>query len=213
VKLHYLHQRPKITLKKETRREGIIDDDAEALLLQVAAQPLRDVLILVRDVGLRPEEVFRMRWEHVHWEKRVYFNPFGKTQKSRRWIPISERATEVLKTRLYNQSTAKPTRRGRPFAASKPCEWVFPSRTSAAPHLTTVAKQFRAARRLARLPESLTLYGARHAFATYAVEATGNVFAVADVMGHEDFKTTRIYQHCDSRAIRDAIDQRNRRVM
>jgi hypothetical protein len=38
----------------------------------------------------------------------------------------------------------------------------------------------------------LTLYGARHAFATYAVEAAGNVFAVADVTGHEDLKTTKV---------------------
>ncbi len=78
----------------------------------------------------------------------------------------------------------------------------------------TVAKQFRDARRLAGLPETLKLYGARHAFATYAVQATGNVFAVADAMGHEDLKTTRIYQHPEMDSIRDAIDQRNnRRVM
>jgi site-specific recombinase XerC len=66
---------------------------------------------------------------------------------------------------------------------------------------------------LARLPESLKLYGAHHEFATYAMEATGNVFAVADAMGHEDSKTTRIYQHPELRLIRDAIDERNRRVM
>jgi site-specific recombinase XerC len=62
-------------------------------------------------------------------------------------------------------------------------------------------------------PESLKLYGARHAFATYAVEATGNIFAVADAMGHEDLKTTRIYQHPELSGIRDAIDARNRWVM
>jgi hypothetical protein len=49
---------------------------------------------------------------------------------------------------------------------------------------------------------------------TYAVEATGNVFAVADAMGHQDLKTTRIYQHPELGAIRDAIDERNnRRIM
>ena len=90
---------------------------------------------------------------------------------------------------------------------------MFPSKKAESGHLTTVAKQFREARQLAGLPESLKLYGARHAFATYAVEATGNVFAVADAMGHEDLKTTRIYQHPELGVIRDAIDQRNRRVM
>jgi integrase len=213
VEHRYLYRRPTIKLKKEVRRESIIDDAAEALLLQVATQPLRDVLILVRDMGFRPDEVFRMRWEHVHWEKRLYFNPYGKSRKSRRWIPISERAADVLKMRLYSQSTAKSRRCRKPVAASEPSEWAFPSKKAKSGHLTTIAKQFREARRMVGLPESLKLYGARHAFATYAVEATGNVFAVADVMGHEDLKTTRIYQHPELGAIRNAIDQRNRRVM
>jgi site-specific recombinase XerC len=63
------------------------------------------------------------------------------------------------------------------------------------------------------MPESLKLYGGRHAFATYAVEATRNVFALADVMGHQDLKTTRIYQHPELDAIRSAIDERKRRLM
>jgi len=139
--------------------------------------------------------------------------PIRKTSKSRRWIPISERATDLLKTRLYNQSVTKPTGRRRPVAAQVQSPWVFPSKKAKSGHLTTVAKQFRKARRWAGLPQSLTLYGARHAFATYAVEATGNVFAVADVLGHQDLKTTRIYQHPDLGAIRESIDRRNRRVM
>ncbi len=181
--------------------------------MQVAGQPLKDVLIVMRDMGLRPDEVFRMRWEDVHWEKRLYFNPYGKSRKARCWIPISQRAMEALKTGLYNQSTKKARRRRGPQAKTEASEWVFPSKKAESGHLTTVAKQFREARRLAGLPESLKLYGARHAFATYAVEATGNVFAVADAMGHEHLKTTRIYQHPQFDAIRDAIDQRNRRVM
>ena len=199
VQYRYLHQKPTIKLLREPRRECLIDDVAEKQLLNVAQQPLEDVLVIMRDMGLRPEEAFRMRWEHVHWEKRLYFNPFGKSQKARRWIPTSQRVIDALRERLHQQSNP---------------EWVFPSKKAASGHLTTVAKQFREARRLAGLPDSLKLYGARHAFATYAVEATGNVFAVADAMGHQDLKTTRIYQHPEFGAIRDAIDQRNnRRVM
>ena len=199
VQYRYLHQKPTIKLLREPRRECLIDDAAEKQLLNVAQQPLEDVLVIMRDMGLRPEEAFRMRWEHVHWEKRLYFNPFGKSQKARRWIPTSQRVIDALRERLHQQSNP---------------EWVFPSKKAASGHLTTVAKQFREARRLAGLPDSLKLYGARHAFATYAVEATGNVFAVADAMGHQDLKTTRIYQHPEFGAIRDAMDQRNnRRVM
>jgi hypothetical protein len=58
VERRYLHRKPTIKLKKEMRRESIIDDAAEDLLLQAAAQPLADVLIIIRDIGLRPDEVF-----------------------------------------------------------------------------------------------------------------------------------------------------------
>jgi len=143
---------------------------------------------------------------------RLYFNPHGKSRKARRWMPLSQRAIEALKKRLHNQTTTT-TRCGKLPATPEPSEWVFPSKKAEAGHLTTVAKQFRDARRQVELPESLKLYGARHAFATYAVEATGNVYAVADAMGHEDLKTTRIYQHPELGTIRDAIDQRNQRVM
>ena len=183
-------------------------------MLQVAGQPLRDVLIVMRDMGLRPDEVFRMRWEHVHWDRRLYFNAYGKSRKARRWIPMSQGVTDVLNLRLRKQSTLSESKRKKSAAPVAETEWVFPSKKAAPGHLTTVAKQFQRARRLAGLPEAMKLYGARHAFATYAVEATGNVFAVADAMGHEDMKTTRIYQHPKLGVTRDAIDQRNsRRIM
>ena len=153
------------------------------------------------------------QWEDVHWEKRLYFNPYGKSRKARRWIPISWRAVDALKNRLQKQTIRATARRVKRCGSPEPCEWIFPSRRAESGHVTTVTNQFRVARRLVGLPETLKLYGARHSFATFAVEATGNVFAVADVMGHEDLKTTRIYQHPELHAIRDAIDQRNRRVM
>jgi integrase len=214
VEHRYLNQKPTIKLLREARRECIIDDNAEALLLEGAQQPLTDVLIIMRDMGLRPDEVFRMKWEHVHWEKQLYFNPYGKSRKARRWTPMSQRVFEALKEKLHQRSVPVVTRRRKPAPPPTPCEWVFPSKKAGSGHLTTVAKQFREARRLAGLPQTLKLYGARHAFATYAVEATGNVFAVADALGHEDLKTTRLYQHPELGAIRDAINQRNnRRVM
>ena len=130
----------------------------------------------MRDMGLRPDEVFRMRWEHVSWEKRLYFNPFGKSRKARRSLPMSLRVVEALKEILQSQSTPclRSPRRSR-RARWLPRYGYFHPRGRGADHLTTVAKQFREARRLAGLPDSLKLYGARHAFATYAVEATGNV--------------------------------------
>jgi integrase len=191
-----IHQAPRIHLAEETGRDGILDDATEAKLLEVANQPLRDVILIVRDMGLRPTEVFRMRWEHVHWDKRLYFNPYGKSRKARRWVPLSNRVFDALRLRAGDNS-----------------DWLFPSRRSGVGHLTTVSKQFRRARTMAGLPKWLVLYHARHAFGTYAMAQTKNPALVRDVMGHADLRTTMIYQHPDLEPLRQAIDDRNRRVM
>jgi integrase len=190
---------PAIHLAEETGRDGIMDDAAEKALLSVTRQPLTDVIVIMRDMGLRPDEVFRMRWEHVYWDKRLYFNPYGKSRKARRWLPLSQRVFDALKLRV-----------------GKHTDWVFPSKKvkkTKGGHLTTVAKQYGAARNAAKLPKSLVLYHARHAFGTYAMAQTGNPALVRDAMGHADLRTTMIYQHPDFDPLRVAIDARNERVM
>ena len=58
---------------------------------------LRDVTTLLIDCGLRPEECFRLQWEHVR-EGAVHV-PFGKTANARRTIPFSQRAAAILEIR------------------------------------------------------------------------------------------------------------------
>jgi len=54
---------------------------------------LRDVTTLLIDCGLRPDECFRLRWEHVR-EEAVHV-PFGKTENARRTIPLTLRMAAV----------------------------------------------------------------------------------------------------------------------
>jgi site-specific recombinase XerD len=79
-------------------------------------------------------------------------------------------------------------------------------------HLETVQKQFKRAKRMAGLPESVVLYCARHRFSTDAMEGTGNLMAVMDAMGQEKIDTTRLNNHPGTKQIRDAIERRNQLV-
>ncbi len=72
---------------------------------------LRDVATLLLDCGLRPEECYRLRSEHVR--ANALHIPYGKTANARRSIPLSKRAEAVLEMR-------------RPAAAS---DWVFAAPT------------------------------------------------------------------------------------
>jgi len=139
--------------------------------------------------------LFRIRIENIDWSRQVIFNPHGKTRASRRYVPISKRMFNILMVRCGER------REG----------WLFPSKRAAGGHLTTVAKQFREARRAAGLPEDLVLYCARHTFGTAVYDATGNLAMVMKVMGHADARTAMHYQHPALDPIREAIDQRNLR--
>jgi integrase len=95
---------PRIKLGQEHQRERIIDEQIEAQLLPFCKQPLRDVLMIMRDTGLRNQkEVFAMRWEHVDWANRRYFVYDSKTPKGRRHVPISPRVKDALLRRYSGQ--------------------------------------------------------------------------------------------------------------
>jgi len=181
---------PKIKLAKEQGRSAIIDAEAEYRLLAAAKQPLRDVLIIILDSGMRPGEVFRMRWEDIAWDRGMIFIPRGKTPRSRRFIPMSDRVTEALHARRDGQTEG----------------WVFPS-DSADGHLITVAKAFEEARAAAKLSKEIKLYSARHTFATKVMGATGDLSLVMRALGHTNAQTAMIYQHPSLERVRTVVNE------
>jgi integrase len=186
---------PRIRLLPEPERQQVLDPESEAKLLAVGKQPLNDVMVIIQDAGMRPDEVFRIRIENIDFVGRRIFNPTGKTKASRRYVPMSRRMFDMLLVRC----------------AGKTEGWLFPCARAKGGHRTTVAKQFREARQKADLPASLVLYCARHAFGTAIYEETGNLAMVMKVMGHTDVRTAMRYQHPILDPVRDAIDLRNSR--
>lgn len=74
-----------------------LDDQAEAKLLPIADQPLKDIIVLMRDTGMRnARELYRMRVENIDWNSRVIFNPNSKTKKGRRFVPLSDRVMNIF---------------------------------------------------------------------------------------------------------------------
>lgn len=119
----------------------------------------------------------------------------GKSKKSKRYLPISDRMVEELKR----------------LVAGRTQGWLLVS-DSRCGHLTTVSKMFAIARKRARLPNSVVLYSARHTFGTDVLEGTKNPAVTMDVMGHTNPKMMMRYQHPEyTRAARQAINRRNLR--
>ena len=181
---------PRIKLAKEYARSLLLNDEAERKLLPFCGPLLRDVVILIRDTGMRPKkELFRMRIEDLDWNNRAIFVPDSKTPTGRRFIPMSNRVLDLLMVRCAGR------REG----------WVFPS-SSRSGHATTVDKQFRKARAAAELPFALKLYCGRHDFGTQMLQRTGNLALVMKVMGQISTKAAMQYQHPDLEHIRTALN-------
>ena len=194
---------PEVKLAKEYGRSLKLDAESETKIIAAAAgcgwrkrtlQRFRDIVILVRDTGMRNErELYRMRIEHLDWNDKVIFVPDSKTPEGRRTVPMSDRAFAIL------QGLCSERRAG----------WVFPSKRAEVGHLTTMGKLFRKAREKAGLPEELVLYCGRHDYGTRVLRSTGNLAAVMRTMGHRDVKTAMQYQHPELDIVRAALNQQS----
>ncbi|HZL25188.1 MAG TPA: site-specific integrase [Acidobacteriaceae bacterium] len=180
---------PRVKLLKEEGRSEIIDAKSTVKLLAVAKQPLHDVAVIVLDCGMRPSEVFEMRWEDLAWDTEMIFIPRGKTKQSRRLLPMSARVREALQARWDGQASG----------------WVFPA-DSRCGHITTVAKAFQNARKAAGLSKEIVVYSGRHAFGTKLLASTGNLSLVMRAMGHSSVQAAMIYQHPDLETVRSVMN-------
>lgn len=148
---------------------------------------LRDVAVILLDCGLRPEECYRLRWEHYRGD--TIYIPHGKTINARREIPLSERALEVLERRRRGES-----------------QWVFSAQTASG-HMeqSTLKRQHEKACTLGELT-AFVPYTFRHTCLTRWARIL-DPYTLAYLAGHSDFGTTRRYVHPNLNTAREALER------
>ncbi len=176
----------KIHEREEQGRQLLIEPWIEQRLMAHAAEPLRSILVIMADTGMRPGEVMRLQWADVLLNRgaiRISRSKTSKRTKKARFVAISERTRDVL------------------TAQRNAGEWVFPSKRRPGSHRNTVAKQWRACVRKAntdpgpKLPTGLALYCGRHTYATDLLQESGNLSLVQGTLGHTSITTTTKYLH------------------
>jgi integrase len=189
---------PRIKSLKIFPRDRMVTLDDERQLLASCPRPLKDVLIIMLDSGLRNGEVMKNALGAHQLGERVLFNPKGKTRKARRLVPLSERVIALLWNIQLEQSGQTEG-------------WVFPSKKSTSGHigLSGIEHAFRKLARKLGIPDALKLYCARHTFGTVAMAETRNPGLVKEVMGHESLDTTMGYLHPETSQIKVVIDRLN----
>jgi integrase len=195
-----------VELLPEPEVQRIVTQEEFDRYLKVAPEDLRDVAILMRERGLRPQDAVELTcaqcdfeaqvvslWPKPEPQKAAQRNEVrqraigGKTTNSSRAIVMSPAMAQVLKARVAEAQLAG-TKYLFPMR-----DWrgnVIPGRPRNPKGLD---KPHRLAIRKAGIEGQVRLYDLRHTFATEAIRRGVNLRVVQDMLGHSDPKITMRY--------------------
>ncbi len=190
-----LDRATKITLAKgERQRERVLTDEEVTRYLAACDQPWRDAATIMLGTGMRPCEVFSLRWERVllNGQGGLIQITEGKSRAARRILPMVPRVYQALLARHEAQ--------GRPAEG-----WVFPS-TSRCGHLEGGTAKSQHARALtASKVRPFEPYVLRHTALTNLAAAGCDAFTLARIAGHSSITITQRYCHPQADAIERAF--------
>lgn len=176
---------PAAALPRVKATRGLPRPVAETVLrtaLAAADDRARLILLLAAFGGLRRAEVARVRREDVHggdegWQLRVH----GKGDAYRD-VPLTGHLAAAL--------------------LDCPPGWIFPSDRTGQ-HLTPAHVGVLASR---LLPAGWALHTLRHRFATRVRAGGADIYVIAELLGHRNIETTRVYARLADDELRRAVE-------
>jgi integrase len=182
-------------LSGENHREHVVTHDEGRKYLTAADQELAAFMVLEFDSGLRPDEAYSLRWEHINWgngKNGSLFVAHGKTPAARRVIHLSDELRFVLEHRWE--------------MAGSPAEgwvWLAPTKSG---HFeeSTLKKRHRNAIQDSKV-RPFVIYSARHTFLTRLGESGCDAWTLARIAGHSDISISMRYVHPSEAAVSKAM--------
>ena len=172
------------------RTRSLSAAEVERLLNAAAnsANPqLKPIVHLLLLTGARKSELLQAKWEHVDLQRRQWLIPMSKTGRARH-VPLSQQAIDVIEQ--------LPRLEG--------CALLLPN-LETGQCFVSLKKAWRTAREEACLP-GLRLHDLRHAFASFAVSAGIDLYAVGRILGHADHQSTMRYAHLANETLLHAVE-------
>ncbi len=174
---------PKIRGIKSKIRDGLTDEQLTTYRLysDVKHEPIRTILLLLPDTGMRISALCSLRHENIEQVgKRTIFRIVGKGGKPR-IVPLNASATKHLNTylKIYPQSRSPYVFRGK----------IDHIRSD------TVRKHTQRLSKDNPSLKNLSPHTLRHTYATKAYKAGVDLKTLQMLLGHSDLQTTSRYIH------------------
>ena len=176
--------------KGEKQRDRVLTDEELSSYLAACPQPWKDCATIIAEEGMRPGEVFSLRWQHIllNEHRGLIRIVDGKSKAARRMLPMTPNVYAVLMKRFE--------------AAGQPVDgYVFPS-SSIDGHLTgNVAKDQHARALQACGVTPFVPYILRHTALTNLAKKGADAHTLARIAGHSSIVITMRYVHPQADAI------------
>ena len=180
----------------------VLNDDEVTLIQQTFDRSTSDgernytIVEVLYGCGLRVSELVNLKLSNIYVDEQ-YLQVIGKGDKER-WVPINERALELMLSYIHNVRSHMPVMPGED-------KYVFLNRRGH--HLTRqmVFIMLRNAVAAAGIKKKVSPHSLRHSFATELVENGADLRAVQEMLGHESISTTEIYTHLTRDTLRNTI--------
>ena len=165
----------------------IIEDELNLIVEKETNQTLKDIYVFAFNTGMRLREIANLKWSQVSFPDGIIkvqnTTEFTTKGKKERIIPMNEKTLLILQTRFpkvfnLNESGFVFTKDGKRFNPDY------------------ISKMFkRALRSVSAINQKIHFHDLRHSFATNLISKGASIYAVKELLGHQDIKTTQIYTH------------------
>ncbi len=169
--------------------------DFQTLLNTIKEGWLKEIVVFATLTGLRRGEIVNLHWSDVDLPRKtitVQSSPTFKTKNGKkRIVPLNDTALYILK------SKANKTMPEIVFSLNeKP---IFPEWLSHKFKYYVYECKFR--------EDRLHFHSLRHTFASWLVQDGVSIYAVKELLGHSDVKTTQVYSHLQPEQLHNEVNR------
>lgn len=197
---NYLEANPfdKIKAPKVPKSFPVFISESELIIIlnNTQMQLMKDIFTTAFYTGMRLGELVNMKWNWIDFTQNIITvknsSEFNSKNKRERIIPIHQKVQTILKNH-YQLGKFEDA-------------LVFYRYEGIKLNEDFVSKHFKKAVRAAKLNDKIHFHTLRHSFASALVQRGISLYAVKELLGHGNIKTTQIYSHLQNANLREAVN-------
>ena len=186
IKQHWTRENPIRNVQIPSDADAVrihvltLEEEREYFKRAARNKNLCDLARLIRNQGMRPDEVLSLRKADIDLDLGQLKIASGKTKAARRTLDLTAESLSILTRRCQSPSV-----------------WVFPSDRKSGKHILRLngAHDRAIAQTKARGALHFVLYDFRHTFATQMAQAGVDLATLAAILGHGSIRCVQKYVH------------------